>query len=250
MKPPCSYPSAALRTDDPGSILLPPRDRVFTACKECSEALNAKRWATRADDQANITVFDADMCQAFDCNDVPSKQLEDTAYPETCLQLNGNTNDPRCWIIADQSAIFNFRTLKLYQMHDALNVVKAQDYSSASMAESLTDLEIPGSFRDHSTFREMQQNRGYEVRAWARSPAWAPCIVSANGTYTDAWKRTCFDQFKRSCDDQLMLWQTEERKKNWGKFVTIFFILVGIGVLGNALGTIGNQIISMVRRSC
>ncbi len=244
-KSPCSYPSAALQTDDPASILLPKAARRAAACQECSKALNANRWVTPAENQANITVFEADMCQEFDCG---GRQLDETTYPSTCLQANGNRNDPRCWIIADQSSIFHFGTLKYYQTHDTL---KAQDYSLANMAESLTYLEIPGSLRDHSTFSEMEQRRGYRLPGQYRIPGQTPpCRVNTTGTHTDEWKFSCFAQFKLSCDDQLRLWKDQEEKKNVGKFFTVIFILVGIGVLGNALGTIGDQITNMVRQRC
>ena len=96
-------------------------------------------------------------------------------------------------------------------------------------------MEIPGSLREYSTFEEISEHNK-EGR---------PCALPANTT--DSWKERCFSAYRKNCDRQLDLWRIEETKKDWAKVFTIFFIILGIGLLGNAMGAIGDQLLIWVR---
>lgn len=262
-KPPCSYPSLDLTFDDPGSILLPEIARRGHSCPGCSDAVSAIEtpvpFGTGAGQGIALNEFNIAMCDegVFDfCTN--GTQLDPTkiSYEELCLKHDYSyvNTDPRCWIIADKSGIFRFGTLTEYRIYPESENVNEMIHS----AEQLAHLEIPGSLRDHSTFSEMNENgyHGYRTDPLSLPPCCGlhtSCseqlhgVEFRNSTALLDWKQLCFTEFKESCDEQLRLWRVDEYQKMWGKVFTVVFIFLGIAVLGNALGTIGQQIINFVR---
>jgi hypothetical protein len=223
MRPPCAYPSASLEKQDPTSILLPEAKRAEHLCTGCNHVISVGMDTAETRNNQGGGAFD--------------QVVEDDDYQAICLSDGTGADDSRCWILAGKSGIFHFGKLSYYQTYDTKRATNFTELSRADDLKylDLSYLEIPGSLREYSTFEEISEHNK-EGR---------PCALPANAT--DSWKERCFSAYRENCDRQLDLWKIEETKKDWAKVFTIFFIILGIGLLGNAMGAIGDQLLIWVR---
>ena len=212
--PPCQYPSKAVLKDDEFSVLLPPDLRPAD-----NEYLSA-----------GVDLIGATEETAGDEPPAWSPPPNDPCY----LNPTANLHNRRCWVLADEESIFDFGELAYYQTY---KTPKPGNYSKTDRYEELGAMELPGL---RMTLNRMAAETGDKYCVLNLTAGAAPM--------SDEWKRDCFTSYMTRCDRQLEVWRREEGKKDVAKIYTVFFILIGIGLLGNAAGALGEEVMQWVRK--
>lgn len=206
--PPCQYPSQATRTDDPWSVLLPEDQRPEE--NEIVSGMQGYITQEQPDDREPEFVQPKELC--FDSDWGTEKKISD---------------DPSCWVVSDEHSIFDFGKLLSYQRHWS----PSANYSEPQRRNEIQTLELPGRF----TLEELEV-----------APQ-GPEIFNNTGLVT-SWRKDAFNKYKAKCDFVLDIWRHEETKKDHAKAFTIIFIICGIGLLGLAVGALGDEVMSAVKK--
>ena len=152
-----------------------------------------------------------------------------TVPPEACFEPQALSSDSNCWVVSDEQSIFDFGKLVYFQTHES---EVAANYSAPARATELSDLTLPGL---RKTLKRICSD--------------LPDISGGtNSTLDMEWRKTCFTTFRSECDFQLEVWRKEESKKDVAKVYTSLFILIGIGLLGQAVGALGDEVMAWVKR--
>ena len=194
--PPCEVPGSKLLQDDPWSVLLPPRLRGV-AGESMSRIPGIGLASSREPPQQSFPPLPASCFETMD----PINQ------PETCM------------CIADDTHIFDFNTLLLWQKE---SLEPPRNFSGQDRALELQSLRVPG------------ETGIYDCSA-AASDAGGE-ILTVNET-----RSACFARFAARCEEQLTLWRQYEQQKDVAKVFTSMFIMVGIGILGALVGAVGRN---------
>ena len=209
VKPPCQYPCPTTITDDPFSILLP-------------DALQPS---------------EIDLVKAAGQSAVSSSETQPAKFvqpPEFCFHTYGRS-EPRvseCWLVSDERSIFDFGDLLWFQ--DYHNRTKSAMNFTTSQVDDLFELELPGLRRSLS-------------QMGVRRPVIPNATQYAADPFDMAWRGEAFGKIREECDVQLEIWRAEENKKDNAKIFTILFIIVGIGLLGIVVGTLGEYLMAAMK---
>ena len=199
-RPPCEVPGSNLLQDDPFSVLLPPQLRGV-AGESMSRIAGL-----------GLASLSGPVEQSF------------PPMPAFCFETADPTNQPEaCMVIADDTHIFDFNTLLLWQKE---SLELPRNYSGPDRVLELQSLRVPGDtgIYDCSAARDADGE-----------------ILTVNET-----QRACFARFAARCEEQLTLWRLFEQQKDVAKVFTSIFIMVGIGILGALVGAVGETLMEWV----
>lgn len=184
-----------LLTDDPFSGILPPE------MKQAS--------LTRI---PGMGIFDGDTVveQSF------------PILPTSCFEkVSEELTDIECMVIADDTHIFAFHSLLLWERG---SMEPPRNFTGADRAFELRALQVPGDLGEYDCM-----GRG-----------------ATHETQNETQRSLCFARFAATCEEQLTLWRLVEEQKDVAKIFTSFFIMLGIGILGSVVGAVGETLMEWV----
>jgi hypothetical protein len=126
---------------------------------------------------------------------------------------------PQCRVLADSESIFDFNTRQLYRRDSA---TPPRNFTHGGGVDELRRTPLPGDVGLYDCSDVNPVNRGNESA------------------------QQCYERFVEECESQLAVWREAERKKDVSKFFTIWFIMVGIGLLGLVVGVFGDTLMNWI----
>ena len=154
--------------------------------------------------------------------------------PASCFNGGSTAAQPECWVVADDTSIFDFNALLHWANYESPWV------NYTARAGELRGLSLPGLF---GTADNLNIRHASEEVSFCAFPE-----DSESDDTSGIAQFSCFERYRDQCAKQRVVWRDEEARKTHGKIYCVFFIIVGIGLLGNAAGALGKEILTWIHR--